>query len=286
MDWIKCYNLENRSKNVNFIESKFVKEICDITNNMYHQGWDERNGGNISYMIDEEQIRCFFKKDVFLKDIPLNFVAGELIRNKYFLVTGTGKYFKNISKDPESNLGLIKISNDGKYAKLLWGFKDGGNITSEFPTHLMTHEVRLKINPNNRVVIHSHPTYTICMGACLPIDDVVFTRKLWKANTEAVIVFPEGIGVLPSMVCGTKEIGEATAEKMKNHRIVSWTNHGIYGVGNNIDEAFGLIETVEKTAKIYMLTLGQAINEIPDQVIIELAKLWNLEIMPGVVKGK
>ena len=21
---------------------------------MYHQGWDERNGGNISYMIDEE----------------------------------------------------------------------------------------------------------------------------------------------------------------------------------------------------------------------------------------
>ena len=33
---------------------------------------------------------------------------------------------------------------------------------------------------------------------------------------------------------------------MKNHRIVSWTNHGIYGAGETIDEAFGLIETVEK----------------------------------------
>ena len=68
---------------VNFIESKFVKEICDITDNMYHQGWDERNGGNISYLIDEEQVRCFFKQDVFLRDIPLSFTADEIVRNKY-----------------------------------------------------------------------------------------------------------------------------------------------------------------------------------------------------------
>ena len=271
---------------MNFIESKFVREICEITNNMYHQGWDERNGGNISCLIDEEEVRSFFKQDIFLRDIPLNFVAGELVRNKYFLVTGAGKYFKNIVNDPEANLGLVKISNDGKFARLLWGFKDGGVVTSEFPTHLMSHEARLKINPNNRVVIHSHPTYTICMGMCLPVDDVAFTRKLWKTNTEAVIVFPDGIGVLPPMVCGTYEIGVATAEKMKEHRLVSWTNHGIYGVGENIDEAFGLIETVEKIAKIYMLTLGHAINEIPDQVIIELTKLWNLKIMPGVIKNK
>ena len=77
--------------------------------------------------------------------------------------------------------------------------------------------------------MHTHPTYTICMGACLPTDEVIFTRKLWKSNTEAVVVFPEGIGVLPCMVCGTNEIGEATADKMKEHRLVSWTNHGIYG---------------------------------------------------------
>ena len=269
---------------MDFKESKLVQEICDITDNMYHQGWDERNGGNISILVDEELVRPFFKQDVFLKDIPLNFTGDEIVRNKCFLVTGTGKYFKNIKNDPETNLGLVKISEDGKVAKLMWGYKDGGSLTSEFPTHLMSHATRLKINPKNRVIIHSHPTYTICMGACLPVDDITFTRKLWKSNTEAVIVFPEGIGVLPPMVCGTNEIGEATAEKMKEHRLVSWTNHGIYGAGENIDEAFGLIETVEKTAKIYMLTLGHAINEIPDRVVIELAKLWGLKIMPGVIK--
>ena len=33
------------------------------------------------------------------------------------------------------------------------------------------------------------------------------------------------------MVCGTNEIGAATAEKMKKYRLVVWTNHGIYGCG-------------------------------------------------------
>lgn len=268
---------------MNFLNSNYVRELSEITDNMYHQGWDERNGGNISLLIDEAHIKEYFPYDEFIRDIPLGFEADKIVRNKYFLVTGTGKYFKNVIKDPESNLGLVKIDLNGKVAHLLWGYKDGGKFTSEFPAHLMSHASRLKVNPNNRVIMHTHPTYTICMGACLPTDDVTFTRKLWKSNTEAVVVFPEGIGVLPCMICGTNEIGEATAEKMKEYRLVSWTNHGIYGAGNDIDEAFGLIETVEKTAKIYMLTLDHVVNEIPDSVIVGLAKLWNLKMKPGVI---
>ena len=178
----------------------------------------------------------------------------------------------------------MKISSDGKTAHLIWGYKDGGRFTSEFPAHLMSHASRLKVDPNNRVIMHTHPTYTICMGACLPADEIIFTKKLWKSNTEAVVVFPEGIGVLPTMICGTNEIGEATANKMKEYRIVSWTNHGIYGAGKDIDEAFGLIETVEKTAIIYMLTIDHLVNEIPDEVIVGLAKLWNLKMKPGVIE--
>ena len=39
-------------------------------------------------------------------------------------------------------------------------------------------------------------------------------------------------------------------------------------------------------AEVYMLTLGKVINEIPDEVILGLAKLWDLKIMPGVIKEK
>ncbi len=97
------------------------------------------------------------------------------------------------------------------------------------------------------------------------------------------MVFPDGVGVLPCMVCGTNEIGMATAEKMKKTRLVVWTNHGIYGAGKTIDEAFGLIETVEKTAQIYMLCLGRTVNVIPDRIIRELAELWNLTPAEGIL---
>ena len=268
------------------LDAPFIKQMSNTTSNMYRLGWDERNGGNISYLLKKEEVEEYLDLDKVIRVIPLGFEADEIVRNRYFVVTGTGRYFKNVIDDPEANLGVIRITKDGKSTELLWGYRDGGKMTSEFPSHLMSHAVRLRIDPENRIIMHTHPTYTICMGACIPTDEKVFTRLLWKNNTEAVVVFPEGIGVLPCMVCGTNEIGEATAEKFNRFRLVSWTNHGIYGCGRDIDEAFGLIETVEKTAQIYMITLGHVVNEIPDEVILGLAKLWDLKIMPGVIEEK
>lgn len=261
-----------------------IREFGETTSNMYAWGWDERNGGNISILVDEDIVLEAFKKVDIVRDINLGFEADPILRNKYLLVTGTGKYFKNVEDDPWNNLGLVKISEDGKVAHLIWGFEDGGRFTSEFPAHLMSHAARLKINPKNRVIMHTHPTYTIAMGACTPVDEIEFTKRLWTSNTEAVVVFPEGIGVLPCMLCGTNEIGEATAKKMEEYRIVSWTNHGIYGCGETLDEAFGLIETVEKTAEIYMLSLGHVVNVIPEDVIVGLAKLWKLKTKKGIFK--
>ncbi|MBD5512443.1 MAG: class II aldolase/adducin family protein [Acetatifactor sp.] len=47
------------------------------------------------------------------------------------------------------------------------------------------------------------------------------------------------------MLCGTNEIGVATAEQMKTARLVVWSQHGIYGAGADLDETFGLIETAK-----------------------------------------
>lgn len=266
----------------NILNAPFVQEMAKTTANMYRLGWDERNGGNISYLLYESEVAEYLDIDNVIRTIPTGFDAKALI-GKYFIVTGTGKYFKNVEADPETNLGIVRIGKDGTTAELLWGYKDGGKFTSEFPAHMMSHIARLAIDPEHRIVMHTHPTYTIAMNAVCPLDEKDFTKRLWKSNTEAVVVFPDGVGVLPCMVCGTNEIGEATAEKMKNFRLVVWTNHGIYGTGKTMDEAFGLIETVEKTAQIYMLTLGHVVNTIPDEVIKGLAELWHLKMLDGVL---
>jgi rhamnulose-1-phosphate aldolase len=67
------------------------------------------------------------------------------------------------------------------------------------------------------------------------------------------------------MLCGTNEIGVATAQKMTTARLVVWAQHGIYGAGRDLDETFGLIETAEKAAEIYLkiahLPLKQTITD-------------------------
>ena len=34
----------------------FLVEICRTCDNMYRLGWDERNGGNISMLLDESEV--------------------------------------------------------------------------------------------------------------------------------------------------------------------------------------------------------------------------------------
>lgn len=261
----------------NIMNAPFVTEMRNTCQNMYRLGWDERNGGNISYMLDKNEVAEYLNTKDVLRIIPLGFDATALI-GKIFIVTGTGKYFKNVYDDPETNLGIIQIAEDGKNAELLWGYKDGGKFTSELPAHLMSHIARLSVDPENRVVMHSHPTHTLAMNYVHELDEKKFTHTLWEMCTECIVVFPDGVGVLPWMLCGTNEIGEATAEKMKEFRLVVWGMHGIYGAGKTMDETFGLIETVEKAAQIYMLTAHlPRINTIKDEEMITLAEFFGVK---------
>lgn len=260
----------------NIFTAPFMVEMQKTTMNMYRLGWDERNGGNISYLLDEKEVEEYLDLNRVIRTIPLGFDASP-IRGKLFIVTGSGKYFKNVKDDPETNLGIVRIAADGKAAELLWGNKDGGRFTSEFPAHLMSHMARLSVDPDNRVIVHCHPTYTLAMNYVHELNEKSFTHTLWQMCTECIVVFPDGIGVLPWMLCGTNSIGEATAKKMKEFRLVIWGMHGVYGAGKTVDEAFGLIETVEKAAQIYMLTAHlPRVNTIRDEQLAELAEFFGV----------
>ena len=93
----------------NILEAPFVKAMCEATANMYRLGWDERNGGNISYLLDEGEVGEYLDLTKVIRTIPTGFDTSALI-GKIFIVTGTGKYFKNVEKDPEYNLGIVRIA--------------------------------------------------------------------------------------------------------------------------------------------------------------------------------
>ena len=99
--------------------------------------------------------------------------------------------------------------------------------------------------------------------------------------TECPIIFPKGIGVIPWMVPGGREIGVKTSEIMKEKDIVVWAHHGMFVCGKNFDETFGLMYTVEKAAEILVKVLSMSkekLNTINPQDFRDLQEPYNISL--------
>lgn len=251
-------------------EEKFVEGFIRMANDGWEQGWHERNGGNLSYRMKDEDVAAvkeFLSEDGEWKEIGTE-VPG--LANEYFMVTGSGKYFRNVIIDPEDSIGIIKVDETGTKYQIQWGFVNGGRPTSELPSHLMNLEVKKRVtNGKYRVVYHAHTTNTIALTFVLPLKDEVFTRELWEMATECPVVFPSGIGVVDWMVPGGKDIAVATSKLMEQYDVAIWAHHGMFASGEDFDLTFGLMHTVEKAAEILVKVLSITPNKLqtitPDQ---------------------
>ena len=269
----------------NILEATFMKDFIKVTHDMWHKGWHERNGGNVSYRLTTEEVDKYVDTNSGSRSVEL-FRAIPELSCEVFLVTSAGKYFRNIILDPEENLGIIEIDEMGKSYRIWWGFLDNGLPTSELPAHLLSHASRMKATDDQcRVVLHSHTTNLIALSNVLKLDTATFTRTLWQMHTECIVVFPDGIGVLPWMMPGSDEIGEATAELMKTHSLVLWPFHGLFSTGVTLDEAFGLIDTAESAAEIMVksLAMGGAKKTITKSQLLALATTFGVTPLDGIL---
>lgn len=232
-------------------EIGFVKEFIKLADDGFKQNWHERNGGNLSYRIkpeEVEQVRPFFTEPQEFRSIGTS-VPG--LAGEYFMVTGSGKYFRNVILDPADTSAIIEIDAAGENYRIVWGLVNGGKPTSELPSHLMNHEVKKKATGGtHRVIYHCHPTNLIALTFVLPLSAEAFTRELWEMATECPVVFPSGVGVVPWMVPGGREIAVETSKLMEEYDAVIWAHHGLFCSGEDFDLTFGLAHTIEKAAEI------------------------------------
>ncbi|KAA1139572.1 rhamnulose-1-phosphate aldolase, partial [Citrobacter portucalensis] len=134
---------------------------------------------------------------------------------------------------------------------ILWGLTHEAVPTSELPAHFLSHCERFKAtNGKDRVIMHCHAPNRIALTYLLDNHTARSSPKLWEGSNECLVVFPDGVGILQWMVPGTDEIGQATAEEMQKHSLVLLPFHGVFGSGHTLDEAFGLIDTAEKSAEV------------------------------------
>ena len=234
---------------MNILDAEFIKGFMRMAEDGWNQGWHERNGGNLSYRIKPDEIDSV-RENLTSDEWKTNGISVPALAGEYFVVTGAGKYFRNVSIKPDDSFCIIELDNKGENYRVRWGLVNGGRPTSELPSHLMNHEVKLAAaGGRHRVIYHAHPVNVIALTFVLPLTDKAFTRALWEMSTECLMVFPDGIGVVPLTVPGSRDLAAATAELMKKYDAAIWAHHGMFCSGEDFDTTFGLMHTIEKAAE-------------------------------------
>ena len=262
-------------------EAPFIKGYAKMANEGYLRGWHERNGGNLTYRIKQEEIdevKAFL--DFSREFVPIGATVTNL-KNEYFLVSGSGKYFANIQGDEKNNIAIIEIDDSGENYRILWGLESGGRPTSELPAHLMNHSVKkATTNGEHRVIYHAHPVNSIAITFVFPLEAKVISHLLWEMMTECPIIFPQGIGVVEWMVPGGEKIAIASSELMKKYDAILWAHHGVFCSGVDFDLTFGLMDTIEKAAEILVKvqSMGGIKQTISDAGFRELGKAFKVDV--------
>ncbi|MBQ1507991.1 MAG: rhamnulose-1-phosphate aldolase, partial [Erysipelotrichaceae bacterium] len=174
------------------MDTKLKRDFIKTCTDGWLQGWHERNGGNLSYRMNAEEVAEI--KDLLHEDGEWKEIGTEVpfLANEYFMVTGSGKYFRNVELDFEDNVCVIRLNEDGTKYQIVYGLVNGGRPTSELPSHLMNLEVLRKRDEGLRIVYHAHPANIVALTFVLPLKDEVFTREIWEMETECPVVFPQG----------------------------------------------------------------------------------------------
>ncbi|MCL2019813.1 MAG: rhamnulose-1-phosphate aldolase [Oscillospiraceae bacterium] len=267
---------------MNVTDLGFIKGFIRMAADGYARGWHERNGGNLTYRLKKSEADearwCF---DTKAQWVSLGAKIPELA-DEIFLVTGSGKFFRNIEPFPSENIGVCELDQSGGSYRILWGLDNDSKPTSEFLSHLMNHAAKKRAKGDSyRVIYHCHPTNLIALSFLLPLDEKTFTRELWEMITECAIVFPDGVGVMPWEVCGGRDIAEKSAALMDKYDVIVWAHHGIFCAGEDFDLTFGLADTIEKAAEIRLKIMSanaKTLQTITPDNFKELAKAFGVDL--------
>jgi rhamnulose-1-phosphate aldolase len=263
------------------LEATVVRTAHDL----WLKGWAERNAGNLSVRLPPEELG---DEDSRIEGpwTPLATAVPELA-GEHFLFTDTGSHMRLVELDPLRNTSVIELDEGGRQFRIVRGDPRRGP-TSELMPHLRVHTAR-KRSPGSRsrAVIHTHPPNLIALTYALELDTASLTRLLWEMHTECIVVFPRGCGFVDWRLPGSKELARATERIMERRSLALWQYHGIVAAGRNLDQAFGLIETAEKAAEIYLkvAAVGPVERRLSNDQLTALARRFGVEPDPEILTG-
>lgn len=258
------------------ILAKRVAEVAEVAEYLWQKGWAERNGGNITINITEivdDEIRN-------LKPISERISIGTTLphlKGGYFFCKGTNKRMRDLARWPMENGAVIRICDDCESYEII--ADNPVRPTSELPAHLSMHNFLIGKGSNYKAVVHTHPIDLVAMThnpEFLKKD--VMTKLLWSMIPETRAFCPRGVGIIPYKLPSTIELANATIAELKEYDVVMWEKHGACAVGEDIMEAFDMIDTLSKSAQIYLTAKSMGFEPVgmSEEQMKELKVAFNL----------
>lgn len=96
-----------------FLDAEFVQGFIRMADDGWQLGWHERNGGNLSYRVKPEEVESV-KENFEAKEWQPIGTSVPKLAGEYFLVTGSGKYFRNVTIKPEDSICMVELEQRGK----------------------------------------------------------------------------------------------------------------------------------------------------------------------------
>jgi L-fuculose-phosphate aldolase len=135
---------------------------------------------------------------------------------------------------------------------------DGDGVckpSSERKVHFAAYRERADVN----AVIHSHSIYASALAAA--------GQGLPPIIDEMVVCIGGAVDCAPYGMPATPQLADSAIELMGLRQAVLMRNHGVVGVGRDLEEALNVVDMVERTAQIYLLArLVGDVEAIPQHV--------------------
>jgi rhamnulose-1-phosphate aldolase len=256
------------------LELDQVARVCKF---LWQKNWAERNGGNISVNISRAAAFVFDNVTSADPKEPLK-PAFPALAGQVFYVTGTGQRMRDVATSPLRFGSIIRILDDGTGYECLAGSPHPP--TSELPSHLAIHHFLQKRGKNYKAVLHTHPTDLITLTHNRQfLSPNLLSRMLWAMIPETRVFVPKGVGIVPYTLTGTTELAKATIRQLENHDVVLWEKHGALAVGEHIEACFDALDTLSKSAQIYIQArmAGFEPEGLSAGQLDELARAFKLE---------
>lgn len=120
----------------------------------------------------------------------------------------------------------------------------------EVPLHLSIYKARKDV----KAIVHTHSAYATAMA--------VARKEIPGAIEDLVQIVGGNVRVNEYALPGTEQLGINTIKALEGRNAVLLANHGVVGVGRDLDEALKVCQVVEKSAQIILFAqlMGGAVE--------------------------